>query len=253
MTALAVSAAAPAVIVDRLTAGYAPRKPILRDISLTVPAGECWAIIGPSGGGKTTLLRAVLGLVRPQSGSVTLPGMQAHATMRSGTIGYIPQQLGLVRNLTVRQNVLLGGVGKMSWTRTIAGMFSGDDVDRAEDALTSVGLAGRGKERVTALSGGERRRVAIARTLVQRPRILLADEFLAEVDRVTAESILDLLARVRADTGMTVLCVEHNLEAACRIAHRLVVLAGGRKLRELAPCDAGCEDACELFRAVATA
>lgn len=242
-----------AVVIDRLTAGYSPCRTILRNVSLKVPQGACWAIVGPSGGGKTTLLRAVLGMVRPDSGEVRLPLLPVAGCDRRCAIGYIPQQLGLVRNMTVRQNVLLGGVGRMPRGRSLVGMFTRGESAAADEALASVGLAGRGRESVAKLSGGERRRVAIARALIQRPQILLADEFLAEVDQVTATSILDLLTAVCASTGMTILCVEHNLEAACRIAERIVVLADGCKVREIDPADAEGADAEDLFRIAALA
>lgn len=240
---------APAIVVDTVTAGYARGRPVLRDVSFEVPAGAWWAVVGPSGCGKTTLLRAILGVLRPSGGQVRFPGSDA----TRGALGYIPQQLGLVRNLSVRQNALLGGLGRLGAWRSIAGRFARIEVEAADAALEAVGLGGRGDDPVTSLSGGERRRVAIARALVQRPRILLADEFLAELDPVTSRAIVDVLTRVRAETGMTILCVEHDLHAAAMAAERVVVLVGGRKVREVDPARLEAIDAATLFRPVALA
>ncbi len=248
-----VSRPTTAVEISHLSAGYTAHQQILRDVSLEVPLGSCCAIVGPSGGGKTTLLRAIAGLVTPSGGTLRLPMLEGLNGQRRSAIGYIPQQLGLVRTMSVRQNVLLGVVGRLPWTRSLMGLFSRAEVTSANEALASVGLSGRGDEPVMRLSGGERRRVAIARALVQGPRLLLADEFLAEVDRVTAESIIELLGEVRRETGMTVICVEHNLEAACALADRIVVLANGRTVRELDSATAGCTQAEDLFRDIALA
>ena len=244
-----VAAGVPAIVVDAVTAGYDARHPVLHDVSFSVPAGAWWAVVGPSGCGKTTLLRSILGVVRPTSGAVHLPGCQ-HSR---DALGYIPQQLGLVRNLTACQNVLLGGLGRVGAWRSLAGRFTSDEVAAAERALESVGLGGRGNELVTVLSGGERRRVAIARALVQRPSVLLADEFLAELDPVTSDAIVALLVRLRAETGMTLLCVEHDLHAAAQAADHVVVLVGGRKVREVDASRIDASDAAGLFRPMALA
>jgi phosphonate transport system ATP-binding protein len=245
----AVAGAAPAIVVDDVTVGYDGRAAVLHAVSFAVPAGAWWAVVGPSGCGKTTLLRAILGVLRPSAGTVRLPGRR----MSRAALGYIPQQLGLVRNLTARQNTLLGGLGRLGPWRSIMGRFTAAEVAAAEIALEAVGLGGRGDTPVTALSGGERRRVAIARALVQRPRVLLADEFLAELDPVTSRSIVDVLGRLRAETGMTILCVEHDLHAAAQAADRVVVLVGGRKVREVDTSRLDADDADTLFRPMALA
>jgi phosphonate transport system ATP-binding protein len=241
--------AVPAIVVDNVTAGYDGRSSVLHEVSFAVPAGAWWAVVGPSGCGKTTLLRAILGVLRPSEGAVRLPGCQ----VSRDALGYIPQQLGLVRNLSVRQNALLGGLGRLGRWRSITGRFNAAEVAAADVALEAVGLGGRGDDPVTSLSGGERRRVAIARALVQRPRILLADEFLAELDPVTSKSIVDVLSRLRAETGMTILCVEHDLHAAAQAADKVVVLVGGRKVREVESSRLNADDAAALFRPMALA
>lgn len=257
----------PALILEDVTAGYGKQPAILRDLDLTLPQGESWAILGPSGGGKTTLLRLVLGSIQPRSGRVLRPCIRTEggregdhpaegaATLRHGAgaeraaIGYIPQNLGLVRNLTVLENTLLGALSRLSWWRSLLGRFPPEEVARAEEALAAVGLADRSADRVDTLSGGQRRRVAIARALVQRPRLLLADEFLAELDRVTAREIIALLHDLREQTGMTILFVDHDVETACRIADRVAVLVAGRKVCELEPGEETAALVCDLYRA----
>jgi len=239
--------ATPALVVDGLTAGYQRGRPVLHDVSFTVPQGAWWAVVGPSGCGKTTLLRTILGVLKPTSGRVTLPA----AAGARDALGYVPQQLGLVRNLTVRENVLLGGLARLGTWRSLLGRFTATEVAAAEAALGEVGLGGRGDDRTTELSGGERRRVAIARAMIQRPKVLIADEFLAELDPITSAAIVGVLQRLRESTGMTILCVEHDLHAAASAADRVVVMAGGRKLREVSAEQLEATDPGALFKWIA--
>jgi phosphonate transport system ATP-binding protein len=239
--------AMPALVVDGLTAGYQRGRPVLHDVSFSVPQGAWWAVVGPSGCGKTTLLRTILGVLTPSSGRVTLPA----AAGARDALGYVPQQLGLVRNLTVRENVLLGGLARLGTWRSLLGRFTAEEVAAAEAALGEVGLGGRGDDRTTELSGGERRRVAIARAMIQRPKVLIADEFLAELDPITSAAIVGVLQRLRESTGMTILCVEHDLHAAASAADRVVVMAGGRKLREVSSEELEATDPGALFKWIA--
>jgi phosphonate transport system ATP-binding protein len=232
-----------ALAAEGVTVSYCQGKPILEDVDVAVPEGACYAIVGPSGSGKTTLLRAFLGLLAPTAGSVS-----CQREGRRPTIGYIPQNLGLVRNRTVLDNVLLGAIKRIAWWRSLTGTFPATEVIEAEQALRWVGLGGRGDEAIESLSGGERRRVAIARALVQRPDILLADEFLAELDKNTAKEIEALLRSLREKTGVTIVFVEHDIETACRIADRVVVLVKGKKVAELAAAQADPARILELFQ-----
>lgn len=236
-------------MVEGLTAGYQRGRAVLHDVSFTVPAGAWWAVVGPSGCGKTTLLRAVLGVLKPTSGAVRRPAVNG----ARNALGYIPQQLGLVRNLSVRENVLLGGLGRVGPWRSLLGRFTATEVSAADVALAEVGLGGRGDDRTTELSGGERRRVAIARAIIQRPRLLIADEFLAELDPITSAAIVTVLQRLREATGMTILCVEHDLHAAAAAADRVVVMASGRKLREVGTAELQSADTTSLLKWIAMA
>lgn len=237
----------PAVLLSHITAGYGGA-PIVRDVDLTVPEGACWAIVGPSGGGKTTLLRVIAGLIEPERGQVNRADANGANGDGRSAVGYIPQNLGLVRNATARENVLLGALGRLSWWRSLLGLYPAEERRMADEALARVGLAGRGGDRVDQMSGGERRRVVIARALLQRPKLLLADEFLAEVDHVTAEEILDLFRTLRTENGMTVIFVDHHIEMACRLADRVVIMVDGAKSRELSPTEAAQASLETLFR-----
>lgn len=224
-----------AVALEGVTVGYEAGKPILHNLDLQIERGACVAVVGPSGSGKTTLLRVVLGLLRPSVGRVVRRGPAAAETGREQpmSIGYIPQNLGLVRHASVRHNVLLGALNRMPWWRALWSGFRPEDVRAADEALAWVGLGGRGDEPVTQLSGGEQRRVAVARALLQQPDLLVADEFLAELDAVNASQMIRLIRDLREQTGLTMLFVDHDLDMACELADRVVVLSEGRKSAEL--------------------
>ncbi len=237
-----------ALVMRGVSAGYDRRRCVVNGVDLEVACGSCCALVGPSGCGKTTLLRVILGSLPTQEGFVDRPCLGSLNGSRKCAIGYIPQNLGLVRNLTVRENVLLGALGRTRFWRSILGRFSAADRRRADEALENVRLGGRGTERIEQLSGGERRRVVIARALLQNPRLLLADEFLAEVDRTAAEEIIEILHDVRRQTGMTIVFVDHDLDTACRVADRVVVMAGGSKIAEFDGEERSPERVQELLR-----
>jgi phosphonate transport system ATP-binding protein len=243
----------PAVVMAGVGAGYASGTPdVVSNIDLEVAAGEWVAIVGPSGGGKTTLIRLMAGLLAPRRGRVEYPLLDGRGRRTPGAIGCIPQNLGLVRNQSVRQNVLLGAVSRLNFWGIVTGRYPTAEVLQAEQVLAQVGLAGRGGDRIESLSGGERRRVAIARSLLQRPRVLLADELLAEIDHHTADSILELLEGLRLETGLTVVLVDHHIEMAHRTADRVMVVAGGRVVGQFDPRKSSADHILEHFHASST-
>lgn len=206
-------------------------------------SGECVLLVGPNGSGKSTLLRLLAGLLEPRAGTVSRPDART-----PGALGYIPQRLGLVRHATARANVLLGAVPRLAGWRRLIGTFPEAERTAAEAALAAVGLEGRGGDLVEAMSGGERRRVALARAVLQRPRVLLADEFLAEVDHVTAEDLVDLLGRMRRETGMTMVVADHDVVQTARFADRVVVVVRGRVVDTVMPPAVTPERLRSLFR-----
>jgi phosphonate transport system ATP-binding protein len=219
----------PAVVrMEGVWAGYAPGAPALRGVSLEVAPGERRVVVGPSGSGKSTLLKVLAGLIRPSGGTVRVLGSRAGARRRGAPqIGYVPQNVGLVATATVLQNVMLGALARTSQIRSALGAFPREEYEVAAEALRSTGLGHLSERRAHELSGGERRRLAVARALVQRPSLLLADEFLSELDDLTAERVLGALDDARRRLGMTIVMVEHNLRVACEFADRVTVLVAG--------------------------
>ena len=211
--------------VEALARGYAGR-PILDRLELTVAPGEVVAIIGESGSGKSTLLNLVAGLETPDAGTVRIGGTDlagldddARTRLRRRSIGFVFQSFHVLPHLTVGQNVELPLV--------LLGASVADRQARTAAMLAAVGLADRSDSAPRELSGGELQRVAVARALVHRPALLLADEPTGNLDPDTAGAVLDLLvAEVRA-AGAAGLLVTHSAAAAAR-ADRVLELDHGR-------------------------
>lgn len=196
----------------------------VRDVDLSVRAGETVAIIGPSGSGKTTLINLATGLDRPDSGEVRIDGAAVTSPrqwtrLRRQTIGIVFQAFHLIGTLTARENVEvpLIGVGLGRTARS----------ERARECLERVGLGHRLHHLPEALSGGERQRVAIARALANRPRLLIADEPTGSLDTASSAAIVDLLLDLVGREGMALLTVTHEPVVAERMA-RVVRLVDAR-------------------------
>ena len=175
------------VSIEGLTIGYSKKNPLVEIPRLEISSGEIIAITGPSGVGKTTLIRTISGLVRPLKGRVSLFGQPFGVRPKRGSLGYIPQRLGLVRHASVLHNVMLGARAGNSNPYSI--FPNGKIRDLCLDSISRMGLSEKIYEPVRRLSGGQQRRVAIARTLAQSPKIILADEFLSELDEKTLEMV----------------------------------------------------------------
>ena len=202
-------------------------------VTLDVARGEFLVLIGLSGSGKSTLLRCVNRLVEPTSGSVRFDGIDV--TRARGTelrrvrrrIGMIFQQFNLVRRSSVLANVLAGRLGYRSTWRTIAGRPTREDLSLAFENLGRVGIADKAFGRADALSGGQQQRVGIARALMQRPDLMLADEPVASLDPATSHSVMRYLEEINKKDGITVICSLHFLSLARRYGTRVVALKGG--------------------------
>jgi len=216
-----------ALRVRQLYVGYGRAPDIISGVDLTLKRGETAAIVGASGGGKSTLLKAVAGLVPLRAGQLEVMGFAWPRRPPRGSVGYVPQRLGLVRHATVLTNVLQGASFGGSWMDALLGRTPRGARTRALEAIHQVGLADKSDEPVRLLSGGQQRRTAVARALAQDPRILLADEFLAELDPVTLEALLETLKQQQRETGMALLMVEHQLDVAMRAADTVYRLKGG--------------------------
>jgi phosphonate transport system ATP-binding protein len=217
------------------------RRVVLDGANVHVPAGTSLALLGANGSGKTTLLRIAAGLRTPQSGSAHVGDVPAPRASREGRIGYIPQHLGLVRHATVLQNACLGASRAWPWWRTVVGIPPPAVRERAKKALAAVGLEHRADALARELSGGERQRTAIARTLVQRPDVLVADELVASLDIRQARQVLHLLDGLK-QSGCTILASLHQVEAAVEWADRVSVLVQGRPTPPRAAADVTAEE-----------
>ena len=208
-----------------LSIGY--DEPLISGINLTINPGETVAILGPSGIGKTTLLRTIAGLIVPLSGDVV------HDFPKRSGIGYIPQRLGLVKHSTVRSNVAVGArTRKPRWFPAILPLGSELNSD-VNSALISLGIEVFSKYPVRILSGGQQRRVAIARALVQRPKLILADEFLGELDKDNVKSIIAATKSLISEIGATLIMVEHQEERAIEIADKIWRIVDGKVIEEM--------------------
>ncbi|PRC41822.1 phosphonate ABC transporter ATP-binding protein [Mycobacterium sp. ITM-2017-0098] len=218
----------------------------LSGLNLQVNAGETVALVGTNGAGKSTLLRCLVRLIEPTSGTVTLAGTDVTASSRRALrgirrdVGFVFQRFHLLPRLTVFHNVVHGAMGRHG-TRCAWPLTSPGDVRReAMESLERVGLSGFADRRVDTLSGGQQQRVAIARMLMQRPAIILADEPVASLDPSSATAVMELMCSIAAERNVTVVMALHQLELALRYADRIVGLRGGAVDfdRPTAECDA---------------
>ncbi|MGD9115643.1 MAG: ABC transporter ATP-binding protein [Dehalococcoidia bacterium] len=180
---------------------------VLEGVSLSVDRGAFLGIIGPNGGGKTTLLKVILGLVKPTQGRVSVLGRPPERSHRY--IGYVPQYNLFDRNfpISVRETVLMGCNG----TRGLMKRYSREDKERAQQALETVGMLAYQDHQIGRLSGGEQQRVFIARALVGRPKLLLLDEPTASVDSALQTGFYELLVKLKDE--MTIIMVSHDISA----------------------------------------
>jgi phosphonate transport system ATP-binding protein len=244
---------APAVSLRGVSVAFGAH-PALDRVDLDVGPGERVALVGPSGAGKTTMLNLCTGTVTPASGSVSVLGVDVGratpAELRAlrRRVGTVYQQLQLVGPLRVVHNVNAGRLGSWSTARALRSLVAPLELDTARRALEEVGIAGKLHERTDRLSGGEQQRVALARVLVQRPDLILADEPVASLDPARAEEVMGLLGAAAAEHGRTLLVSLHDFELARRSCDRVVGLRDGRMLFDL-PADGVTPDVgTELYR-----
>lgn len=227
-----------AVSVRNLNKTFNGNNRALNNVSIDVNAGEMVALIGASGSGKSTLLRHIAGLVEADPGDGSGVSIFEKPIQKDGKIdskarylrsqvGVIFQQFNLVGRLKVLTNVLMGNLGSMPRWRGTLGLFSQNQKQQAMSALSRVGISRQALQRGSTLSGGQQQRAAIARTLVQGSKILIADEPIASLDPSSARKVMDILADLNKNDEITVLVSLHQVEYAMNYCPRTIALRNG--------------------------
>ncbi len=215
----------------------------LKGISFDVHEGEFLAVIGLSGSGKSTLLRCMNALLKPTSGSIRFHGTEVTtlqgAALRAHRehIGMIFQHFNLVKRRSVLDNVMSGALAQVGTVASLVGNFPTSLREQALQNLDIVGIRDKAVLRADALSGGQQQRVAIARTLMQQPELLLADEPVASLDPATSHSVMKYLEYINKQMGTTVICNLHFLSLVREYATRVIALRGGELVFEGQPAD----------------
>jgi putative ABC transport system ATP-binding protein len=226
-----------AIRTDHLTRHYQMGAALVRaaqDVTLDIAAGDFVAVLGSSGSGKSTLLNLVAGLDRPTSGAILAHGRnlaemssEELAKYRSHTVGIVFQAFNLLPRMTLEENVEL--------PLRLAEVDRSERTARVREAVERVRLGARLSHRPTELSGGEQQRAALARALVNRPTILLADEPTGNLDSATGDEIMLLLREINETLGMTIVMVTHERPRAERFAHRMIEMKDGKVVSDGAP------------------
>lgn len=225
--------------IRHLDKHFANGKHALNDINLSIAQGEMVALIGASGSGKSTLLRHVAGLMAADANSGSEISVQGRCVQRDGRvqrdvrairseIGFVFQQFNLVDRLPVLVNVLVGRLHQMPWWRAWTRWFNRQERALAIEALARVGIAECHAQRASTLSGGQQQRAAIARTLVQGAKLVLADEPIASLDPESSRKVMEILSTINREDGCTVVVSLHQVDMALRYCPRVVALHQGR-------------------------
>jgi phosphonate transport system ATP-binding protein len=231
--------------INNLHKSYDGKTPVLSGVNLRVEPGEFVGVIGLSGSGKSTLLRCINRMIEPSAGEIKVPASLLRAEKNGAQldvvklppaelrllrrkVGMIFQQFNLVKRLSVIENVLAGGLGYQPAVLSTLRIFSGAERRRALTNLKRVGLLSLAYKRADELSGGEQQRVAIARTLMQQPAMILADEPVASLDPKLSRVVLDILRRVCREDGIAAVVSLHTLELTREYADKVIGLQQGR-------------------------
>ena len=229
--------------VDNLHKVYKNGTHALKGISFDVKEGEFLVVIGLSGSGKSTLLRCINRLIEPSGGMIEFLGkdithIKGEELRKVRTdIGMVFQHFNLIKRRSVLTNVLSGSLGRIGTLNSLFERFPKDVVDAAYNALETVGISEKAGIRADSLSGGQQQRVAIARSLVQNPKLLLADEPVASLDPATSNSVMHYFEKINKELGTTVICNLHFLSLVRRYASRVIALKAGNIIYEGLPSE----------------
>ena len=220
--------------VENIRKSYSQHQ-VLDNISFEVEKGEIVAIIGPSGAGKTTLMRCIASLDKPDEGKISFNGNGEIKNGKKRKMGMVFQEFNLIPRLTVLMNVLIGRLEYTNKLASLLGIFSDKDVEIALESIKKVGLQHKINEKVSKISGGERQRVGIARALTQEPEVILADEPVSNLDPRTGEKILNDFVRICKEKDLIVIMNLHQIDYAKKFADRIIGLNKGKKIFEGTP------------------
>ena len=215
----------------------------LKGVSFSVKEGEFLVVIGLSGSGKSTLLRSINRLIEPTSGNVYFLGkdithIKGEELRKIKTqIGMVFQQFNLIKRRSVLSNVINGKLGSLGTFESIIEKYSDSVYKEAHKCLETVGINDKAKIRADSLSGGQQQRVAIARSLMQNPKLLLADEPVASLDPATSNSVMQYFEKINKELGTTVICNLHFLSLVRRYASRVIALKAGEIVYQGLPSD----------------
>jgi phosphonate transport system ATP-binding protein len=229
----------PALRIEKLSKHFGNGKRALDNVDLIVQPGEMVALIGASGSGKSTLLRHIAGLIPGDSIAASMIEVNGSCVQQSGkisrdvrkirsSVGVVFQQFNLVDRLPVLVNVMVGLLHRMPWWRGLLRVFSPQERVLAYEALSRVGIADCHAQRASTLSGGQQQRAAIARTLVQGAKVVLADEPIASLDPESSRKVMEILARINLEDRCTVIVSLHQVDVAMKYCQRVVALHQGR-------------------------
>lgn len=228
----------------------------LEDVTVDFEPGRINVLLGLSGSGKSTLMRHINGLHTPSSGSVVTLGTRvdrakpAQLRRLRSRVGMIFQHFHLVESMSVLENVCTGKLGSLRGPRIGLFMYPKSVRLEAMEQLERVGLADKAFQRADTLSGGQQQRVAIARALIQKPALLLADEPVASLDPISSAGVIELLANISREEGLTVICSLHQFEVAMSFADRIVGLQAGKVVLDRPTDGLHAADAFAIYEAV---
>jgi phosphonate transport system ATP-binding protein len=232
----------PAIRVTELSKSFGEgrsRSAALSKVTLEIMPGEMVALIGASGSGKSTLLRHLAGLVAGDHDGTGRVEVNGHVVQENGkvardiratraSVGFVFQQFNLVGRLPVITNVMAGMLTRLPLWRSLPRWFLASEYSQGLDALARVGMLERAAQRASTLSGGQQQRAAIARTLVQKARVVLADEPIASLDPESSRRVMEILATINREDGCTVVVSLHQVNVATRYCPRTVALRKGQ-------------------------
>ncbi len=216
------------VQLNDVSASYDSKNYVLKNIKMSINRGTNYAIVGQSGSGKSTLLRLINGMMNPSEGKIMVDYKVPNTSDKKfkqfmHKIGYIPQNLGLIKNSTVLENVLIGALPRVSGLNSFFKKFSDSEIDNAKKILKQVGLQGKDARKIYMLSGGEKRRVAIARAMVVEPDCLLADEPTGNLDAKNAKDVLELILELNENSSSSLVIVTHDQDIANKMNRTLTL------------------------------